>query len=244
MKILLLGANGMLGPHVVKVLEKEHDLILSDVHASMDSEHEYHQINVSDLESVINISSGMDAIINLSVVREERRLAFDVNSRGCYNLMSAAVQNGIKRVINTGPHFTVAGPSYEDYDFAIHPSVPPQPGTYLYAHTKGLGNEICRIFSQNFDLNVITLLFYNFRGYDGDEWPIGKDFTPFSVTWEDAANSFKCSLEIELSKLPSKFETFNIFADIPHNKFSNSYAKNVLGWKPTDQLQKYWQKEK
>ena len=33
MKILLLGANGMLGPHVVKVLEKEHDLILSDVHA-------------------------------------------------------------------------------------------------------------------------------------------------------------------------------------------------------------------
>ena len=81
MKILLLGANGMLGPHVVKVLEKEHDLILSDVHASMDSKHDYHQINISDLESVVNISSGMDAIINLSVVREERRLAFDVNSQ-------------------------------------------------------------------------------------------------------------------------------------------------------------------
>lgn len=243
MKILLLGANGMLGPHVVKVLEKEHDLILSDVHASMDSKHDYHQINISDLQSVVNISSGMDAIINLSVVREERRLAFDVNSQGCYNVMSAAVENGIKRVINTGPHFTVAGPSYEDYDFAIHSFIPPQPGTYLYAHTKGLGNEICRIFSQNFDINVITLLFYNFRGYDGDEWPKGKDFTPFSVTWEDAANSLKCSLDIELSKLPSKFETFNIFADIPHNKFSNSYAKNVLGWKPTDQLQKYWQKE-
>ena len=59
----------------------------------------------------------------------------------------------------------------------------------------------------------------------------------------DAANSLKCSLDIELSKLPSKFETFNIFADIPHNNFINSYATNVLGWQPTDQLQKYWQKE-
>ncbi|GIT16380.1 MAG: hypothetical protein CM1200mP38_0370 [Dehalococcoidia bacterium] len=30
-----------------------------------------------------------------------------------------AVENGIKRVINTGPHFSVAGPSYEGYDFGF-----------------------------------------------------------------------------------------------------------------------------
>ena len=40
MKVLILGANGMLGPHVVKALEGRHELRLTDIN-DLDSPHEY-----------------------------------------------------------------------------------------------------------------------------------------------------------------------------------------------------------
>ncbi|GIT18198.1 MAG: hypothetical protein CM1200mP39_10040 [Dehalococcoidia bacterium] len=79
----------------------------------------------------------MDAIINLSVLRPDRKLAFDVNARGCYNMMIAAREHGIRRLINTGPFYAVTGPTYERFDHGIHVDVPHQPGpifTLLQSH--------------------------------------------------------------------------------------------------------------
>lgn len=60
---------------------------------------------------------GTDAVVNLSVMRLDRKLAFDVNTRGVYNAIMAAVAAKHDRFINTGPHFTVVGTLYDDYDF-------------------------------------------------------------------------------------------------------------------------------
>ena len=46
MNLLILGANGMLGPHVVKSLEGEHTLRLTDVNAPPDTPHEYFNLDV------------------------------------------------------------------------------------------------------------------------------------------------------------------------------------------------------
>ena len=58
-------------------------------------------------------TAGTDAIVNCSVVRTEIDLAFDVNVSGTYYALCAAVANGQRRFINTGPHFAVVGQSYE-----------------------------------------------------------------------------------------------------------------------------------
>lgn len=242
MKVVIYGANGMLGPHVVKALEGRHELLLTDVKPPPGgTAHPFQEVDVADLDRVVEVAQGMDAIINLSVLRGHRRLAFDVKARGCYNVMTAAVTHGIRRVINTGPHFTVLGPTYEEHDFLLGPDLPPQPGTLLYAITKSLGQEICRVFSENHDVYVITLLFYNFREED-DRSAVGQDFTPFSVTWSDAAQAFVHALEVDLAALPSRCEVFNIFTDIPHDKFSNEKAKRLLGWRPTHRLEQFWRK--
>ena len=178
MNVLVLGANGYLGPHVVKVLEREHTLRLTDINDLDDTPHEYFKLDVSDLDAVVAAAEGMDAIVNLSVLRQDRQLAFDVSARGAYNMMVAAVEHGIRRVINTGPHFTVAGPTYERIDYEIGPDVTPQPGTNLYALTKSLGQEACKVFSDNHDIYVLTLLFYNF--FDpSDTSRYGQDVTPY-----------------------------------------------------------------
>ena len=248
MNVLILGANGMLGPHVVKALEGGHNLRLTDIN-DLDTTHEYIKIDVSNLEQVVEVAKGMDAIINLSVLRHDRKLAFDVSARGCYNMMRAAVEHNISRIINTGPHFTITGRTYEAYDYLIGPDVPPQPGTYLYAHTKSLGQEICKVFTENYDIHVMSLLFYMFMDSETHrfypEAPVtetGKDFTPYTVSWRDAALSFSCALDIDLEYLPSKCEAFFVFPDLPHQKFTNEKIKRILGWKPQDRLEQFWRK--
>ena len=241
MNVLILGSSGMLGPHVVKALEDDHKLRLTDITDLERTPHEYIKVDVSNAEQVDAVAEGMDAIVNLSVLRPDRQIAFDVNARGCYNAMTAAVRHGIPRVINTGPHFTIAGPTYEWFDYSIGPDIPSQSGTGLYALTKSLGQEICKVFSENHDVHVLTLLFYNFR-YGDDHSEDGQDFTPFSVTWSDAADAFKHALSIDLDRLPSRCEIFNIFADLPHERFSNEKAKQILGWQPTNQLDQFWRK--
>ena len=242
MNVLILGANGMLGPHVVNALEEDHTLRLTDVNDPPDTQHEYFNLDVSDLDAVVEAADGMDAIVNLSVLRPDRQVAFDVNARGTYNACAAAVHHGIRRVINTGPHFTITGPTYENSDHLIGPDVPSQSGTLLYAITKSLGQEICRVFTENHDLYVLTLLFYNFH-YGSEAEGYGKDFTPFNVTWKDAGEAFRPALNIPLDSLPSRCEPFFIFADLPHGKFTNEKAKRLLGWHPTDNLENFWKKQ-
>ena len=239
MKVAIYGANGAMGPHVIRALEGEHELRLSDVNDLEGSPHEYRKIDVADLDAVVDAAEGMDAIINLSVLRDDRKIAFDVNARGCYNVMTAAVTHGVRRVVNTGPHFTLSGATYERFDYDVGPDIPAQPGTNLYALTKSVGHEICRVFTRNHDLYVIGLFFYNFRP---EESQVGQDLTPYSVTWEDTGRAFASALSVDLDTLPSRWESFFVFADLPHNKFDNEKVKRLLGWRPTQDLHEFWTK--
>lgn len=240
MKVLILGGHGYLGPHVVKALEPYYQLRITDI-KPIETKHEAVQVDVSSLDAVMKVAEGMDAIINCSVLRHDRQLAFDVSTRGCYNMMRTAVAHGIRRVINTGPHFTIAGDSYTDYDYQMNPDMPPHTSTGLYPITKGLGQEICKIFTEHYDIYVLCYLFLSFRNHD--DAGEGTDLNPFSVTWRDAAEAFRLGLELDLAKLPSRCEVFNIFADLPHQRFSNDKAKRILGFAPKDNFEKMWHKK-
>lgn len=241
MKVLILGGAGMLGPYVVPVLEHDHELLVTDITPlEIDFRGEFRHVDAANFDQVMDAAAGMDAIINLSVLRHDRQLAFDVNTIGCYNMMCAAVEHGIRRVINTGPHFTVAGQSYESFDFGLNPDMPPQPGTNLYALTKALGQEICRVFSEAHDIYVQTYLFYNFR--DPADLRPDRPVRPFAISWQNAATIFPLGLKIALEELPSRCEVFNIFTDMPHDQFSNEKAKRMLGFEPWDDIDGLWRR--
>jgi len=242
MNVLILGGAGMLGPYVVPVLAPRYNLRVTDIHAPpFEFEGEFRRVDISDPEQVMAAAADMDAIINLSVLRHDRRLAFDVNTRGCYNMMRAAVEHGIRRVINTGPHFTVAGRTYEQFDYQISPDIPPQPGTHLYAITKSLGQEICQIFSEQHDVVVQTYLFYHFR--DPAEIEPGMRHAPFAISWQNSAEIFPLGLDIDLDALPSKCEVFYVFTDMPHGRFVNDKAKRILGFEPWADITGIWTKQ-
>ena len=241
MKVLILGGAGMLGPYVVPVLQERYELRVTDIKPlDIPFRGEFRQVDIANFDQVMDAAAGMDAIINLSVLRQDRQLAFDVSTLGCYNMMSAAVAHGIRRVINTGPHFTIAGPTYELFDFDLHADIPPQPGTNLYALTKSLGQEICRVFSEAHDIYVQTYLFYNFR--DPADLNPEHEVRPFALSWQNAAQVFPLGLDIDLDKLPSRCEIFNILTDMPHSQFRNDKAKQILGFEPWDDIASLWRR--
>ena len=246
MNVLLIGAGGYLGPHVARALAPHHHLRITDVRplpSAMKKEfagHELGHLDVTQPEQVLAAARGVEAIVNLSVLRNHPRLSFAVNTLGCLHVMQAAVKWGIRRVINTGPHFTVAGPTYERLDMAIGPDVPPHPGLNIYALTKSLGQEICRALTRTHDIWVQDYLFYNFR--DAGELKPGLRGVPFIVSWTDAAEVFRLGLAIDLARLPSKCEVFFILGDCPQGKFSNEKAKRILGFAPKDNVGVLWQR--
>ena len=241
MKALILGASGYLGPHVVKALEGQHELLITDIKPpASETRHPFRYVDVTELDQVMDAAEGMDAILNLSVVRSHRVLAFDVNLLGYQNMMLAAVEHRIQRVINTGPHFTVTGPPYEGFDFNIGADVPPQSGINLYAQSKSLGQEICRIFTEHHDIWVQEYLFYNFRN-PLDLKP-ARGGVPFQISWADAGEIFRLGLEIDPQELPSKCEVFLCLGEMPHGKFDNEKLKRILGFQARDDLSIQWKR--
>lgn len=246
MKVLLLGANGYLGPHVVAALAPHHALRITDIKPppaevrQQQANQDFRRVDVTVAAEVEQAARGMDAIVNLSVVRTDRVKAFQVNALGCLNVMRAAVKWGISRVINTGPHFTIAGPDYEGFDFGIDPDVPPHPGTNLYALTKSLGHDVCRTFTRQYPVWVLELLFYSLR--EPRELVRGSGGVPFVVSWPDAASAFRLALEVDNQRLPSRFEVFFILGRAPQGKFREDKARRVLGFEPRDVIEGLWKK--
>jgi len=180
----------------------------------------------------------MDAIVNCTVVRPNPVEAFRVNTIGAYNVMRAAAALGIRRVVHTGPQqVTLPYPAGYWYDFDLADDVPSRPGANLYILTKFLGQEICRIFAEEHELEVPTLLFSSFvNPATPAPEPLGA--FPFSVSWEDAAQAMR--LALRAPSFPRPFEVFHILADLPHGKYSNDKAKRLLKWQPRDRLEAHW----
>ncbi len=242
MKVLILGGTGMLGPYVIPALDQKYDLRVTDIKRPPNEfRGEYRYVDVANAEQVMDAAEGMDAIINLAVLRPDRKVAWDVNAMGCYHMMEAAVKHGIKRIINTGPHFTVAGATYEQFDYEINPDIPPQPGTLLYSLSKSVGHEICRVYAEKHDLYVQMYLYYNFR--DPANIEREREIRPFGISWQGGGEIFPYGLEIPFEKLPSRFETFFIFQDMPHGRFTNEKAKRILGWQPKDEISLIWRRD-
>jgi nucleoside-diphosphate-sugar epimerase len=256
-KIVLYGAGGPLGAVTTEALSHDHILRLTDVRpiAEIVAEnkpqslgapfprvlgppHEMTVVDVTDPDQVLEAARGMDAIVNCTVVRPDPVLAFRVNTIGAYNVMHAAVACGIRRVVHTGPQeVTLPHPAGYWYDFDLPSNVPSRPGAQLYILSKYLGHEICRIFAEEYDLEVPTLLFSSFVNPSGPApEPLGA--FAFSVSWEDAAQAMRQALRAP--SFPHPLEVMHIVADLPHGKYRNDKAKELLKWQPRDRLESHW----
>ena len=251
-RVVIFGAGGPVGAAAIQALKENYTLRLTDLKpmaeiASQESPqgprapvpellrppHECAVVDVSDYGQVEAACSGMDAAINLTVLRPDLEKAFAVNMTGAYNIARAAVACGLRRLIHTGP-FHVGLDHNADYwaDHQLVDDIPLHPGDNLYALTKFLGGQITRVFAERHGLEALAFLFNGFRPGHIEAEERGRGAGPFTVSWEDAGESFLCGLRA--AEMPNPYETFFICADTPDRRHRVDKAKRLLGWEAKD----------
>ena len=257
-KVAIFGAGGPVGAMAARALKDHYTLRLTDrrpieeivvAEARQSPEaplpevlpppHECRMVDITDYDQVREAARGMDALVNVSVVREMLAPAFAVSTIGAYHVAKAAAELGIRRIIHTGPyhaHPGVNGDYWWDFDVSV--DAPLRPGSDLYAVSKYLGGEITRVFAEEHDLEVVTFLYCNFLPGDGGKAADGSGVGPFSVSWEDAGDAFLYGLRAET--LPRPYEPFFICADLPAGKYRPTKAKQLLGWEPKHRFERLW----
>jgi nucleoside-diphosphate-sugar epimerase len=247
--LLVLGAGGPLATVLARQLWSQRRLRLADraLLAQLSPRpgdprpgpttppHEEVIVDVTDADAVRAAAADTDCIVNCTVVRPDPVQAFRVNLLGAYNVMRAAVDAGIPRVVHTGPAQTLAPHpvGYTD-DRAIDAQVPPRPGDSLYGLSKRLGQEVCRLFAEHHAIACPTLLFVGFSDADGS----ASHGHPFTVSWPDAGAAMAAAVTV--TRLPEPAPVLHVLADAPHDRYRNSRAREVLGWQPRDRLDRIW----
>lgn len=229
MKITIYGAGGPVAASAVGALEADHTLLLTDLNP-LETKHDSRQVDIGVYDQVRDAAEGADVLINCTVQRQHPTYAFDVNTRGAYNVLKAAVELGIPRVVHTGPAQMFAGRGGYSHDFHVTEEAPPRPGVGLYAITKFLGHRLIEVFCREHpEVSVVAFYYSGFYS----EPLTGRGWLPnFAVHADDAGQAFRLGTEIERDKLPTNFELFHISADLPHEHISIEKAKRILGYAP------------
>jgi len=257
-RVVIFGAGGPLGAIAAEALAPDHLLRLTDVRPladiatappqspgaplprPFDPPHENRVVDVTDPDQVMGAVEGMDVVLNLTVMRRDPVEAFRVNLLGARHIMQAAVAHGLRRVVQTGPIQTIlAHPAGYGADFHLAPDAPARPGDDLYFLSKFLGQEVCRLFAEEYGIEVPCLLFGNFVD-PGTPPPPGYVFYPFTLSWADAGTALRQG--VRGPALPRPFAVMHPNADLPHGQYPNDEAKRLLDWQPRDRLEAFWRR--
>ena len=147
-KILVTGHEGVIGTHLIKKLTNC-EVITDSINGK--------RVNLQNNEEVMKIES-VDIVIHLAGKTEknlEWEEYFENNIIGTLNILKYCVEKNIKKIIYVSS-YVYGIPKYLPID-EQHPVNPHN----LYTKSKFLGEELCKKFSEMYDLNVTVLRPFN-----------------------------------------------------------------------------------
>jgi nucleoside-diphosphate-sugar epimerase len=193
-KILVTGGCGFIGSTTIDLLLREHSpariVILdnlmrgdpSNVAAALeDPRVELVRGDIRDLETVRAVTAGMDAVIHMATLRitacaEQPREAFEIMCAGSYNVVEAARDAGVRRII-TASSASVYGLADE---FPTGEEHHPYNNRTWYGATKVFLEGLLRSFHDMYGLPYVALRYFNVYGPRMDVF--GK-YTEVLIRW-------------------------------------------------------------
>ena len=167
--IVVTGAAGRLGRRVVQLLvEQNREVLATDQLDAADLPAKFVRCNLRDAQAVEGILKGAEAVIHMGAIpgplREDPRVIFDNNVSCDFNVMMAAAELGLRRVVFSSSAFGMGWahdgnafvPLYLPLD-EEHPMMPFEP----YGLSKRVGEDIGRMIARNSDTTVASLRFTN-----------------------------------------------------------------------------------
>jgi nucleoside-diphosphate-sugar epimerase len=174
MRILVTGGAGFIGSHIAETLiEKGHEVIVLDDLSTGREENLAHLTgrfrfvrgSITDTHLLAEVMPGVQVVFHQaalgSVPRsvEEPRTTHDVNITGTFNVLMAARDAGVQRVV-----YAASSSAYGDT-----PTLPkaetmlPRPLS-PYAVSKLVGEYYCQVFTRVYGLETVSLRYFNVFG--------------------------------------------------------------------------------
>jgi UDP-glucose 4-epimerase len=192
--ILVTGGCGLVGSTTIDLLLRDHDpariVILDDLsrgtlenvtEALQDSRVTLVRGDIRDPETVRKATAGMDAVIHMATLRitacaAEPRAALGVMCDGSYNVVEAAQQAGVKKVVaaSSASIYGLADrfPTHEDHH--------PYNNRTWYGASKIMLEGLLRSFNDMHDLSYVALRYFNVYGPRMD---IHGKYTEVLIRW-------------------------------------------------------------
>jgi nucleoside-diphosphate-sugar epimerase len=144
--------------------------------------------DISDLKICLRACQGISYVFHQAALGSVQRSVEDpitshqANATGTLNILKAAKEAGVKRVIyaSSSSIYGNISPNPEE-SIPKSESLPPHPQS-PYAATKLSGEIYCRIFSSLFDLETVSLRYFNVFGPRQDPYSIYSAVIPKFIT--------------------------------------------------------------
>ncbi len=171
-KYLVTGGAGFIGTNLVKqLLADGHEVIVLDNYAAGKKEERiqagasYVEGDIRNSEDLDKVCAGVDGIFHLAALPrvtfsvENPELTHDVNVNGTLKVLLAAKKHKVKRVIFSSSSSTYGAQKKEllREDMAKNPISP-------YALHKFIGEHYCRLFSELYGVETVSLIYFNVYG--------------------------------------------------------------------------------
>lgn len=210
--------------YLAPVLVREHTILLYDKKRPQQSQFPYMKGEITDSAKLSKAFQGADGVIHLAALRSRyNHLPMKVmatNIFGTFCVLEAARCEGVEKllfsssdaVLGIAQSMTEFAPEYVPID-EKHPLMPQDP----YGISKMHGEEMCRSFTERYDMDIIALRFSNIF-CPGDEQKYLTDAKDPSArrkslwAWvhvEDAVYAIVCALVSDLKG----YDVFHIAAE-------------------------------
>ena len=173
MNYLVTGGAGFIGTNLVKqLLVAGHTVRVIDNYAGgkkddrLQSAAEYVEGDIRSYETLREAMNGIDGVFHMAALPrvvysvEHPAETHDVNVNGTLNVLLAARDAGVKRVV-----FSSSSSTYGDQEiFPLKEDGVVKKPLAPYALHKYIGEEYCRIFSELYGIETVSLIYFNVYG--------------------------------------------------------------------------------
>jgi UDP-glucose 4-epimerase len=176
-RILITGGAGLFGSHIADLVAREEpkEIVILDNFVRGRRENLADAVNrapvtivegdIRDRALIKEVSQGIDVVFHQAAIRitqcaEEPRLAFDVLAGGTFDVLEAAVQAGVSKVV-AASSASVLGladtfPTTEEHH--------PYNNRTIYGAAKAFNEGLLRSFTEMYGLRYVALRYFNVYG--------------------------------------------------------------------------------
>lgn len=232
-KILITGADGWIGRHLVPFLAEKHELRLMVLDAEADSAKfiasygEIVECRLEDLDGLKSLAQGIDTVVHLAAVVDYNaawKPLLDTNIIGTYNIVVATKAAGCRRIIlASSVHAVIAYPN----NFEVETNMPFRPGT-LYGVTKVFKEALGSYMAAREGLSSIVI---RIGGY-GDKDSITQNTDPIPLSFFISKEDMNQLVDLCIEDVEIHFAVVNGTSDNKHKRLALEDTSEFLGYEP------------